>query len=78
MQLLIDHQPIGRGMLDFDPLFATLAEIGFEGSIILEIDDRWPVATSVQRVRQLIESHLGWCRPPLVAEFAGEMVAVHE
>ncbi len=74
MQLLIDHQPIGRGMLDFDLLFATLADLGFAGSIILEVDDPRALPTSVQRVRQLIGSHLGWCRPRLPAEFAGDMV----
>jgi len=68
VQLVIDHQAIGRGMLDFDLLFATLADLGFEGSIILEVDDQRALPTSVQRVRQLIGAHLAWCRPRLLAE----------
>lgn len=63
VQLLIDHQPIGQGMLDFDLFFASLGEVVFQGSIILEIDDRQLLPTSVQRVRNLIQSHLAWCRP---------------
>ncbi|MCL0065412.1 sugar phosphate isomerase/epimerase [Dehalococcoidia bacterium] len=71
MQSLIDHQPIGRGMFDFDAFFATLGEIGFQGSIILEIDDRSLLPASVQQARRLIHSHLS--RSQIPAPFVRDM-----
>ena len=55
---LTDHQPIGRGMFDFDAFFAVLDEISFRGSIILEIDDHSLLPASVLEARRLIHSHL--------------------
>ncbi len=69
MQSLSDHQPIGRGTFDFATFFATLGEIGFQGSIILEIDDQRLMPMSVQHVRNLIQRHLGWD-----SHFAGQFV----
>ncbi|MCL0103292.1 sugar phosphate isomerase/epimerase [Dehalococcoidia bacterium] len=72
MQSLIDHQPIGRGTFDFDAFFATLGEIGFEGSIILEIDDQRLMPMSVQHVRNLIQRHLGYSH--VVGQFVRDMI----
>ncbi|MCL0065403.1 sugar phosphate isomerase/epimerase [Dehalococcoidia bacterium] len=60
MQSLVDHQPIGRGTFDFASFFATLGEIGFRGSIVLEINDHHLMPMSVQHVRTLMQRHLGW------------------
>ncbi|MCL0105989.1 sugar phosphate isomerase/epimerase [Thermodesulfovibrionales bacterium] len=72
MQSLIDHQPIGRGTFDFDAFFATLGEIGFQGSIILEIDDQRLMPMSVQYVRNLIQRHLGYSH--VVSRFVRDMI----
>ncbi|MCL0048162.1 hypothetical protein M1N20_01765 [Dehalococcoidia bacterium] len=55
-------------MLYFEPFLVAIADLGFEGSIILEVDDQRLLPTAMERVRQLIWSHLGWCRPRLLAE----------
>ncbi|MCL0036953.1 TIM barrel protein, partial [Thermodesulfovibrionales bacterium] len=55
---LTNHQPIGRGMFDFDAFFTVLDEISFRGSIILEIDDHSLLPASSLEARRLIHSHL--------------------
>ncbi len=59
VQVISDHQPIGIGRLDFDRFFSTLSEVGFHGSIVLEvIDGRELLPASVKMVRKLIDSYL--------------------
>lgn len=72
IQMLVDHQSIGRGMLDFESFVAMLGELGFQGSIILEIDDHEQLAASVRRVRHLMQSHLS--RPQPAARFVRDMI----
>ena len=57
-QLLTDHQPIGEGILDFGFFFATLADVNYSGSLVLEVEDNNLLSESVQRVRELMHLYL--------------------
>jgi sugar phosphate isomerase/epimerase len=58
IQVVKDHQAIGTGMLDFEQFFTVLNDIGFRGSIILEVDDKELIPISIKRVRDLMDLHV--------------------
>lgn len=61
-----DHSVIGEGSVDFDPIFAHLAGIGYAGYISLEDNNPEGHAGTVRAVafiRRKIEEH--WGEPPL-------------
>jgi sugar phosphate isomerase/epimerase len=46
-----DHQPLGRGMVDYEALLERLAEGGYDGVVILEVNTEADLLESLERVQ---------------------------
>jgi len=56
-----DHLPIGQGNIDFPGVMRRLTEVGYRGTITLEVfaEDRRKLAESRNRLRRLVERCIG-------------------
>ena len=71
VQVISDHQPIGNGVLDFESFFSVLSEVGFHGSIVLEIiSNRELLPKSVIRTNDLINSYLSKKKPNAISLYS--------
>lgn len=54
-----DHREVGRGVIDYAPLFGALTEIGYSGALSLELEEpdrTGALARSVARIRGFIDA----------------------